>query len=278
MAIKNILLPLVGDATPAAIATIEKCVAMAADIGATVAAVAVEAEVALRPTVMIADLAYVGTVETQRESGARDLLAVFNAVSIRRGARHAQVVRRLPQPEIAAHLAACARIADLTLLPTKPHNAQCEEIVEQLLFESGRPVLLCPEPSAERLASTFDRVAIAWDHTAPAARAVADAMPLLQRAAGVRIFTVTDVATPEQLDSGAALVGHLASHGVTASFETVRRDGSSVGKVFGAYVKAHASDLLVMGAYRHSRLNEWIWGGASNTIIGQPPCWVLMSH
>ena len=55
-------------------------------------------------------------------------------------------------------------------------------------------------------------------------------------------------------------------------------DGSSVGKVFEAYVKANAIDLLVMGAYRHSRLNEIIWGGATKTVIGRPPCWVMMSH
>jgi nucleotide-binding universal stress UspA family protein len=73
-------------------------------------------------------------------------------------------------------------------------------------------------------------------------------------------------------------VDHLALHGVAASFETVKRNGSSVGKVFAAQVEAHATDLLVMGAYHHSRLNEWVWGGASNSILNEPPCWVLMSH
>ena len=81
-----------------------------------------------------------------------------------------------------------------------------------------------------------------------------------------------------ELESGTALVSHLAEHGITAMFETVGIDGSSVGKVFEAYVKANAIDLLVMGAYRHSRLNEYVWGGASSTVIGRPPCWVMMSH
>jgi nucleotide-binding universal stress UspA family protein len=48
--------------------------------------------------------------------------------------------------------------------------------------------------------------------------------------------------------------------------------------VFEAYVKANAIDLLVMGAYRHSRLNEIVWGGVTKTVIGRPPCWVMMSH
>jgi len=124
----------------------------------------------------------------------------------------------------------------------------------------------------------FDNAAIAWDHSAPAARAVADALPMIQAAANVRIFTATDEITPTEQESGLALVNHLLEHGIKASFETAEIDGSSVGKVFEAYVKARAIDLLVMGAYRHSRLNEVVWGGATKTVIGRPPCWVMMSR
>lgn len=63
-----------------------------------------------------------------------------------------------------------------------------------------------------------------------------------------------------------------------AGFETAKIHGSSVGKVFEAYVKANAVDLLVMGAYRHSRLNEIVWGGATKTVIARPPCWVMRSY
>jgi nucleotide-binding universal stress UspA family protein len=58
----------------------------------------------------------------------------------------------------------------------------------------------------------------------------------------------------------------------------VKIDGSSVGKVFEVYVQTSAVDLLIMGAYRHSRLNEIVWGGMTKTIIGRPPCWVMMSR
>ncbi len=137
---------------------------------------------------------------------------------------------------------------------------------------------MCPEEFASELEVVFDKAVIAWDHPAPAARAVADALPMLQAAANVRIITATDNKTPAELESGAALVSHLAEHGIKATFETVEIDGSSVGKVFEAYVKANAIDLLVMGAYRHSRLNEIVWGGATKTVIGRPPCWVMMSR
>ena len=176
------------------------------------------------------------------------------------------------------NIAVCARLKDLSIVPVKPHDDQSEKIVERLIFESGRPILMCPEEFAVELAVAFDHVVIAWDHTAPAARAVADALPMLQAAASVRIITATDNDTPAELESGAALVSHLAEHGIKATFETVKIDGSSVGKVFEAYVKANAIDLLIMGAYRHSRLNEMVWGGATKTVIGRPPCWVIMSH
>jgi nucleotide-binding universal stress UspA family protein len=152
------------------------------------------------------------------------------------------------------------------------------EQASALFFESGRPILMCPEEGANDLPVMFDRVMIAWDHTAPAARAVADALPLLRDADDVRIVTATDNKTRAEMESGAALVGHFAEHAIKATFATIKIDGSSVGKVFEAYVRQNAIDLLVMGAYRHSRLNETVWGGATRTVIARPPCWVMMSR
>lgn len=276
MAIKDILLPLVGEATPASIAAIEKCVALAVDVGARITAVAIEVDVAVavRPHVLVSG----ATEAAESLAKASDLIAAFEAASVRLGARSVQGIHRVSQRDVPGYFARAARLADLTLLPTKPHQAEVESLVERLIFESGRPIVLCPEKRADRLVSTVEHIAIAWDQSAPAARAVADAMPLLQAAATVHVFTVTDAATAAERDSGIALVDHLALHGVAASFEAVKRGGIPVGKIFAAQVEAHEIDLLVMGAYHHSRLNEWVWGGASNSILNEPPCWVLMSH
>jgi nucleotide-binding universal stress UspA family protein len=280
MSIKHMLLPLVGDPTPAAVTAIEKCIRMAKGLGAAVSALAVEVDIPFRPRVTISDdLDDAETATAVRSvSNARGLLQAFDAAATRFEVRTDQKVRRFAAADIAAGLAEAARLKDLTLVLLKPHDVQSERIVEQLIFHSGRPILLCPQEFADRLRPALGNVAIAWDHTAPAARAVADALPLLQAAESVRIMTATDQKTPAELESGAALVSHLADHGITAVFETVEIDGSSVGKVFESYIKANAIDLLVMGAYRHSRLNEFVWGGASNTVIGRPPCWVMMSH
>ena len=280
MVIKDVLLPLVGEPSAAAIAAIEKCTAVAGNIGARVTAMVVEQDILVRPKVAISsDLENTTATEAVRSvSNAHDLLTAFDTAATRFGVRNEQWLQRFAAAEIPANFAVWARLKDLSLVPVKPHDDQSEKIVERLIFESGRPILMCPEELAGEQAVAFDNVVIAWDHTAPAARAVADALPWLQAAANVRIITATDNNTPAELVSGTALVSHLAEHGIEATFEMIKIDGSAVGKVFEAYVKANAIDLLVMGAYRHSRLNEIVWGGATKTVIGRPPCWVMMSH
>ncbi|MBV8702035.1 MAG: universal stress protein [Bradyrhizobium sp.] len=277
MPIKDVLLPLVGEPDDRAIAAIEKCVAVAGDLAARIDAVAVQEDVSVRPALLASDDA-VGRETVRGTTDARGLLRAFDDAATRFGVRHVQDLRRLPGDEIAPALAWQARLRDLSLVPVKANSDQSESIIEQLLFKSGRPVLLCPEELATELPVTLDDILIAWDHSAPAARAIADALPLLQVAASVRVITATDNRSDDELRSGKALVGHLAEHGVTASFETVRIDGSSVGKIFEAHVRSNRIDLLVMGAYRHSRLNEIIWGGATKTVMGRPPCWVMMSR
>jgi nucleotide-binding universal stress UspA family protein len=280
MPIKDILLPLVGEPDAAAIAAIDKCAAVAGDIGARVTAMAVETEVMIRPKVTISsDLENTAAAEAVRGvSNAHRLLQAFDTAANRSGLRNERKLVQLATTDIPAHFAQAARLKDLSLVPVRAHDGFSEKIVEALIFESGRPILLCPEEFAAELPVAFDNAVIAWDHSAPAARAVADALPMIQAAATVGIITVTDQITPAEQESGLALVNHLVEHGIKASFETVKIDGSSVGKVFEAYVKAKAVDLLVMGAYRHSRLNEIVWGGATKTVIGRPPCWVMMSR
>jgi nucleotide-binding universal stress UspA family protein len=280
MAIKDILLPLIGEPTAAAVAAIDKCVAVAGHIGARVTALAIEEDILVRPRVMIsADLDNAAVAEAVRSvSDAQGLLSAFEAAASRYGVRNEHRLNRLAAADIPANLAESARLKDLSLVPVKSDDSRSEKIVERLIFGSGRPILMCPEEFAADLAVTLGHAVIAWDHSAPAARAVADALPMLQAAANVHIVTATDNKTAAELESGAHLVSHLAEHGIKVTFETVKIAGSSVGKVFEAYVNANAIDLLIMGAYRHSRLNEIVWGGATKTVIGRPPCWVMMSR
>lgn len=279
MPIKDVFLPLVGQTRGPALVAIEKCVAVAADLGARITALALEEDVFERPKVMLPDDP--DAAEPKGSLGAGDMQHLVNAftnAASRADVRARSRLAKVPADQIATILAEHARFSDLALVPVKPHDSRTEHIIETFLFESGRPLLLCPEQHVDELRPEFENVMIAWDHSARAARAVGDALPVLQAAASVRAVTVADDNTDGIAQSGTALVDHLREHGVYASFETTKGGGSSIGKVLGSWAKSHAIDAIVMGAYHHSRLNEIVWGGVTKTVIGEPPCWVMISH
>jgi nucleotide-binding universal stress UspA family protein len=285
MAIKDIFLPLVSYPNPTTVAAIEKAVAIAGYLGAGISATAVELEIPAPARPFIGAFVPEGSAAVE-EAGehqtsllnSRQMLEAFEAAAKSSDVAYSRTIAPCSAEDIGALLVGQSRLKDISLVALKVHDGGQEKMVENLLFESGRPVLVFPDQSVGKLSNSFDHVAIAWDHSAQSARAVGDALPLLQNAKVVRILTATDDRTPSVLQSGEALVGHLAKHGVEAIFETPKINGSSVGKVFEAYVKANGIDLLVMGAYRHSRLREFVMGGATYTVLGHPPCWVLMAH
>ncbi|UPK25157.1 universal stress protein [Bradyrhizobium sp. 195] len=279
MPIKDVFLPLVGQPRGPALVAIEKCVAVAAALGARITALALEEDVFERPKVMLpTDRDSAETGSSREANDTQQLLSAFANAASRANVRAWSRTGKIPADQIAAILAEHARFSDLALIPVKPHDSRTERIVETFLFESGRPLLLCPEHLADELRPEFENVMIAWDHSARAARAVGDALPILQAAASVRVVTVADDKTEAIVQSGTALVDHLREHGVYASFETAKGSGSSIGKVLGSWANSHSVDAIVMGAYHHSRLNEIVWGGVTKTVIGQPPCWVMISH
>src|SRR5713101_3663400 len=119
MAIKDVLLPLVGEPTPAAIAAIDKCMAAAGNIGARVTAVAIEEDISIRPTVTIsADLDNTAETEGVRSvSNAHGLLKAFDVAATRFGVRSEQRLDRFAAADIPANIAVCARLKDLSLIP-----------------------------------------------------------------------------------------------------------------------------------------------------------------
>jgi nucleotide-binding universal stress UspA family protein len=280
MPIRDVFLPLVGEPSAAALTAVECCVAAAAGLGARITAYAVEEDIHTRPKVMISP--DVENAEWSRAvnsvTAAQDLLNAFRKAASRLGLRSDSLLRRLPSDEVAGAVAEHARYKDFTILPVRANDSRSEHLIETLIFESGRPLLLCPEAHAESLRPEFANVMIGWDRSARAARAIGEAMPILQEAKSVRVITATDDSSAEVAQSGAGIVDHLREHGVFASFETVAVAGSSTGKVLGSWARTHEIDLMVMGAYQHSRFNEILWGGVTKTVIGEPPCWVMMSH
>lgn len=147
---------------------------------------------------------------------------------------------------------------------------------EAMLLASGRPVLVLPYIGCPETPGII--VAIAWKPTREAARAVASALPLLQRAKEVHVLCWGDTddtnVTGERLELGS----YLALHGVQATWH---RDGSEpedLGEILLSRISDLGADLLVMGCYRHSRAREWTLGGASRTILASMTVPVFMAH
>ncbi|MEI9924943.1 MAG: universal stress protein [Bradyrhizobium sp.] len=283
MAIREILLPLISYPIAVEAAAIRKSVSIAAHLDAQITAVSFEAD--SRPLAgsytrpfPIEGLTIETPEYTQSLINAGQMMAVFETAARASGAGYHKTIKHCVPEDFPSYLAFCARTFDLSMVPVRSLDVMYEKVVEELIFQSGRPLLIFSGEMADRLPGSFEQAAIAWDQSQQATRAVADAMWLLQRAKTVRVFTATDYETTAERESGEALVRHLAAHGIEALFEPIPKRAASTGKIFEAFVKNHEIDLLVMGAYRHSRLREFFLPGATNTIVGQPPCWVLMSH
>jgi nucleotide-binding universal stress UspA family protein len=145
---------------------------------------------------------------------------------------------------------------------------------EDVTLLAGRPVLAVPY--AGKFERIGGRVLIGWDGSREAARAINDALPLLQAAASVTVLTVDD--DRDHAIPGVDIALHLARHGVTAQVENTVSAGVGVGDVLLSRAMDVGADLLVMGAYGHSRVRELVLGGATRTVLDSMTVPVLMSH
>jgi nucleotide-binding universal stress UspA family protein len=171
-----------------------------------------------------------------------------------------------------------ARTADLAILGQPDpgeDGADRSDLPEQVVMGSGRPALLVPH--AGNFANVGGRVLVAWNGSAQAARAVNDALPFLQSAERVVVVTV-DAARDDRIDTP-DIARHLARHGIAAEISDIATDReSNVGDVLLSRASDEAADLIVMGAYGHSRLRELVLGGVSRALLGHMTVPVLMAH
>lgn len=145
----------------------------------------------------------------------------------------------------------------------------------RITMESGRPVLLVPNAGRNTLPAK--RITVAWNGRREAARAVFDAMPLLERADEVNVVWINAEKDPRAGDLPAAeICAAIARHGVKCQSSSA--NGADVGSELLRQASAFGSDLLVMGCYGHSRLRELILGGASRHVLKHMNSTVLMSH
>ena len=183
-----------------------------------------------------------------------------------------------PEGDPALH----ARYSDLTILgqrdPDSDELAMSRPHPERVTLTSGRPILVMPY--AGRFDNVGKCVLVAWNASREAARAIADAMPILVGADSVTVMSV-DPRQGAEGDGdlpGADIAVHLARHGVKAQIERTVSADVPIGEVLLSRAADLGADLLVMGAYGHSRMRELLLGGATRSILASMTIPVLMSH
>lgn len=167
------------------------------------------------------------------------------------------------------------RYRDLTVIGLGRAGSAARASAENAIFKTGRPTLLVPE-SAPR--SAWRHAMIAWDGSAVAARAVADAMEFLRRAGKVTVVTVTGEKDLPADNPGDRLVAYLSRRGIAAVASSVDGARGRIGEVLQGHAQAIGADFLVMGAFGHTRFREFILGGATDAMLRDPKVPVLMSH
>ena len=169
-----------------------------------------------------------------------------------------------------------ARVHDLTVVPLDSNDSQKRQLAEDVLFGSGRPVLLLPETGVE---IGGEHLIVAWDHSRSSSRAILDAMPLLGTAKRIEVVTV--VGEKEIAQRGMAdLKAHFARHDLTIEYNEISfpAEKKGISDVLQGYAISRGAGMLIMGAYGHSRFREFIVGGATRGILEGLRMPVLLSH
>lgn len=282
MSFRDLLLPVVSypDATPERAVAAGAALARRFGDGATALALKVDIKA---PRNRLAN-ALIGMEELVREEEARSAAVAkasieqFTAAAARAGLRASAIVETVPIYLQGERIAEHARTRDLTLLAVGPSVLADVGVAEAVLFGSGRPLVVFPEEAEISAGGSFEEVAIAWDGSRTAARAVADALPVLKAARSVRVLVVTEEKPAAVPGVATDLVRHLQAHAVEAKVTEVAAGGEPIGRLIRAFVAEKRVDLLVMGGFGHSRAREFVLGGATAAMLDRPPCPVLMSH
>jgi nucleotide-binding universal stress UspA family protein len=205
--------------------------------------------------------------------------ALFEEVAGRRGlSREWRAAAGYPSQAAALH----GRYVDLIVLgqldPEGTPAPLTRPLPEEVALAAGRPVLVVPYAGA--FAEIGRNVLVAWDSGRAATRAVADAMPLLVGARSVTVLSVNPQEGPSAHGAvpGADIGLHLARHGVNATIEATAAEDIDIGNALLSRAADLDADLLVMGAYGHSRVRELVLGGITRTIIDSMTLPVLMAH
>ena len=205
------------------------------------------------------------------EERAQRARAAFDRIAAKAGATATWRQETGVEPVV---LAGAARLSDLTVIgrPDATSDGQLPASLESALFDTGRPVLVVPP---NPLPTVGRRIAIAWNGSPKASRAVAASLPFLEKAETITVLTVP---AGKKGSPGEALAAYLGWHGLKATVESVDPHRKSGGKALLEHAQGRGVDLLVMGAWGHSRIREMILGGVTREVLALTTLPVLMAH
>jgi nucleotide-binding universal stress UspA family protein len=173
-----------------------------------------------------------------------------------------------------------ARYADVTLIGPEmlADERLAPKVVDGVLFSSGRPLLVAPAGTRPSLAPR--RVLVAWDAGIEAARALNHAIGLLTGAEAVHLTLVDPIASEEGhgAEPGADAAAYLARHGAKVTVDRLPSGGRPIAAVLRQHATDMAADLIVMGAWGHSRLRERIFGGTTKSMLDEATVPLLLAH
>ncbi|MDM5175665.1 universal stress protein [Massilia sp. DJPM01] len=206
-------------------------------------------------------------------------LDLFDSVARRAGVNAPE--RLLVDEEVGAGLCLQARYADLLVVSPPaagdPRPFARHDVTEYVLLHCARPVLVLPAAGA--IGAIGQRVTVAWNGSAEAVRAITSALPLLRAAAQVDLVVVAGSDRPDRYgeEPGADIALFLARHGVKVDVNVVR-GGDDDGESLLSFAAAKGADLIVMGAFGHSRFREFVLGGTTRTALRSSPIPLWMAH
>jgi nucleotide-binding universal stress UspA family protein len=277
MAFKDILVALTSYPEPTPLSVVDDAVSVAAALGGHLAALSFETRVQV-PGHVLSNSLVEGMISAETDKSrknARDLLAAFDAAAEKSGILHETILEKCITLDVPDILVEYARLRDLTILSVPESYDQW--YAEAIIFGSGKPTLILPERPQPR-PFELGTVVVAWDFSRAAARAIADALPILEAARKVRVVTVLKEKALDTKRSAEELAKNLARHGIAVVLDKIDAKGDPIGAVLESHALSHEADLLVMGAYGHSRLREFVLGGATRSLLSNPPLPILFSH
>lgn len=269
-------------ADPTSVAAVGQAVGFASAIGCTLTGMAVQIDIKVPDNWLAEQLLHIdrlaGIEEAKSLDTANATLKRLAAAATAAGVRHEGVIVRAELHGVGPFMARQARTRDLCMVALGDQFDHQRAVAEDVLFRSGRPILIFHPDRAPLPRGQLKRVAIAWDGSRCSARAASDAIPMLGKAQDVRVFTV--IGEKAGATSGLAqdLTRHLAAHGVTAAADEIDGRNRPIGASLDAYCEEYKPDLLVMGGFGSSRLKEFVLGGATEHMLGNGRVATFLSH